>query len=132
MMKGFTLIEFIIYIGIVAVILLVAFNFGWEVIYSNVKAQALREVQQNARISMERITRAFQAGEEITTFSLSNDILHQNGIPLTSERVKVTNFQITSISNTYKIGLTIEYNNPSNRREYEASLNLETTVCPRQ
>ena len=55
-MKGFTLIELIIYIGIVTAILLVAFNFGWEIIYGNVKSQAIREVQQNTRFAIEKMS----------------------------------------------------------------------------
>jgi len=129
---GFTLIELIIYIGIVTMILLTAFNFGWEIIYGNIKAQTIREVQQNARFSMERIVRALQAGEAVAIFSVLNDTLYQNGIALTTDRIKVTNFQIISISNTYKVNLTLEYDNPQNRREYEASLDLETAVSPGQ
>lgn len=131
MNKGFTLIELIIYIGIVAAILLVAVNFGWEIVYGNVKSQAIREVQQNARFSMEKITRALLSGELPITFSLSGGILYQDGLTLTNTRVKVTNFQITSIANTYKVNLTIEHVNPNNRSEYESSINLETTVSPR-
>ena len=60
MNRGFTLIELIIYIAIVAVVLLVAFNFVWEIIYGNVKSQAIREVQQNARFCIEKITKTIE------------------------------------------------------------------------
>jgi len=64
---GFTLIELIIYIGIVAIILLVAFNFGWEIIYGNVKSRVVRETQQNARFAMERIAREIRKARAINT-----------------------------------------------------------------
>lgn len=125
-MKGFTLIELIIYIGIVAAVLLVAFNFGWEIIYGNVKSQAWREVQQNNRLAMEKISRSILDADEInnptpgnssnslsltmqdlslspTVFQVINDKLTitQAGsgpYELTNDRSKVTNLQFTNVS----------------------------------
>lgn len=126
MQRGFTLIEFIIYIAIVAVILLVSFNFAWEIIYGNVKSQAIREVQQNARFSIEKITRTIEEALVIqsptpgnsanflsletpypslnpTVFDVSDNKLRitqgQRGTyELTNERVKVANLQFTNLS----------------------------------
>ncbi len=131
-MRGFTLIELIIYIGIVSAILLVAVNFGWEIIYGNVKAQAFREVQQNTRFAMEKISRALEDGQNPSIFTVTNNVLYQNTVALTADRVKVTNLQITSITNAYKINLTIEHINPNNLSQYEAFLNTETTVSLRK
>jgi len=125
-MKGFTLIEFIIYIGIVTVILLVMFNFSWEIIYGNVKSQAIREVQQNSRFCMEKIVRNILAASKIdlphpgnssnklqlkmtdpglnpTTFRLNDGVLTikqgANGpYELINDRVKITNLQFTNVS----------------------------------
>lgn len=125
-MKGFSLIEFIIYIGIVAVILLVAFNFGWEIIYGNIKSQAIREVQQNARFSMEKITRVIKEAKvvnsptsgnsanslslEMTDPDLDPTVLGVSGnkvqitqgtfgpYELTNDRVSVSNLQFTNLS----------------------------------
>ena len=124
--KGFTLIELIIYIGIVAAVLLVAFNFTWEVIYGNVKSQAIREVQQNARFAMEKIAITTEEALTInsptpgnsanflslemadpnlnpTIFDVSNNKLRiTQGITsyyeLTNNRVKVTALQFTNLS----------------------------------
>lgn len=130
-MRGFTLIELIIYIGIVVAILLVAVNFAWEIIYGNVKAQSWREVQQNSRFAMEKISQALRNGQDPSIFTVSNYVLYQNGIPLTTDRVKVTTFQITSITNGYKINLVIEHINPNNQSQYAASLATETTISLR-
>lgn len=126
---GFTLIEFMIYIVIVAALLIIAVNFNWEIIYGNVKSRSLREVQQNGRFALEKVVRSLRAGEEPTDFFVSDGILYQKGIALTSDRVKVTNFTINAIANTYKIKLSVKYNNPSGRREYEDSMDLESAVA---
>lgn len=126
MNRGFTLIELIIYIGIVAAILLVAVNFSWEIIYGNVKSQAIREVQQNTRLVMEKISESILAASEIDTprpgdshgelelrmqdlgldptiFETDENVLTikqgANGpYELTNNRVKVTNLQFTNLS----------------------------------
>lgn len=125
-MRSFTLIELIIYIGIVSAILLVAVNFGWQVVYGNVKSQAIREVQQNSRLAMEKIANSVLAASDIDTPALGNshtelELIMQEagisptifevddntltmkqgtGIPhqLTSDRVEVTSLQFTNVS----------------------------------
>ncbi|MFH1462508.1 MAG: hypothetical protein ABIG08_02370 [bacterium] len=131
MQKGTTLIELIVYIAIVAGFLAVAVNFSWEIIYGNVKSQTMREVQQNSRFAMEKVVSALKNGEPAASFGVSNNILEQNGIALTTERVRVTNFQISSLEGAYKINLTIEHINQGSLNQYEASLNTETTVSLR-
>ena len=128
MSKGFTLIEFIIYIGIVAAILVIAVNFSWEIIYGNIKSQSLREVQQNGRFALEKVIRGLRAGNKPETFSVSDGVLYQEGIALTADQVKVTSFTIDSIANTYRVKLSIEHLNPGARNEYEANIDLESTV----
>ena len=126
MEKGFTLIEFIIYIGIVVVFLLGAINFGLEIIYGNIKAQAIREVQQNARFAMEKMARIIEEASAInspvpgnltnslslemknpslnpTIFNVSDNKLRitqgtKGSYELTGDRVIVTNLQFTNLS----------------------------------
>ncbi len=128
-MKGFTLIELIIYIAIVSVVLVLASSFTWDIIWGGTKATCYREVQQNARFAMEKIIRALRAGSDPSIFYVSEDILYQDGVALTSDQVKVTNFTITSIANTYKINLEVGRINPWGRSEYEAVVGLNSTVC---
>ena len=124
--QGFTLIEFIIYIGIVAVVLLGAFNWGWEIIYGNIKSQAIREVQQNTRFAMEKISEGILSasstnnptpGNSANSLSLKMQDLSldptlfevvdgklkitQGGsgpYELTNDRVRVTNLQFSNLS----------------------------------
>jgi type II secretory pathway pseudopilin PulG len=127
--EGFTLIELIIYIAIVSLILILSSNFAWDIIQGNVKSNSSREVQQNARFAMERVSRSLREGNDPLIFSVVDGVLYESDAPLTSEQVRVVDFSITSVSNTYKISLTVEYNNISGRREYEAESTLESTIA---
>ena len=132
-MKGLTLIEFIIYIAILGAVLVLMVGFSWNIIHSDIKTMAYREAQQNSRFAMEKITRAIRAGHNpLTVFTLNNGIIYQNGAALTTDQVRATGLGFTNINNAYKINLSIEYYNPDNRLEYEASVDLETTSMPRQ
>lgn len=52
---GFTLVEVMISIALAAVILVAAFNLLWQVLMTQTKSLAMREVQQNARLAIRRI-----------------------------------------------------------------------------
>lgn len=119
--------------AIVAVILTFAFDYTWSIIYGGVKTASYREVQQNARLAMEKITRAIRDGQDPTTvFTVTSNVLYENGTALTTDQVKVTNLQFTSSGSGYKTEITVEYNNLANRPEYDASVDLETTTLLRQ
>lgn len=127
MNRGFTLIELIIYITLVAGVLTAAVNFGWDIIYGNIKSHTIREVQQNTRFALEKITENILGASGIndprrrgdssnslsldmqdldldpTIFEIVNDqlVIYQgvNGpYALTNDRVKVTNLQFTDLS----------------------------------
>ena len=72
MKKGSTLIELIVYIGIVTIVLLVAMDFVWQVIYGDVKIRSLRETQQNARFAMEKIVRIIKSASGINSPTAGN------------------------------------------------------------
>lgn len=57
MKKGFTLVEFLLYIGIVSVILVALTLFLVDIISSRGKADAIADVQYSARFAMDRIVR---------------------------------------------------------------------------
>lgn len=94
MNKGFTLIELIIYIGIVTAILLVIFNFAWEVIYGNIKSQAIREVQQNARFSMEIIARTIKEAKAINSPNLGSSA-NSLSLEMTDSNLNPTVFDVS-------------------------------------
>lgn len=131
MKKGFTLIELLIYSAIVAVVLGASFSFAWTIISNNIKSASLREVRHNAWFAMEKMSQAIKAGQSPSIFTVDSGILYQNGLPLTTDNVRVADLQFTLISNTYRINLNVEYYNPGGRNEYKASLNLESTASPR-
>lgn len=54
--KGFTLVELIVYLGLVTVILVSVTTFAWNVVNGKMKSQSVQEVGQNGRFSLERIT----------------------------------------------------------------------------
>lgn len=63
--SAFTIIESMIYISIAAIVLSALFNFAWQIIYANIKAQAIREVQQNSRFAMEKIFETILSANDI-------------------------------------------------------------------
>ncbi len=125
-LTGFTLIELIIYVVIVASILVVATNFGFRIIEDRTRTVADREVQQNARFALGRIIRAIRATSAINTplegatstvlslamadsnldptiFELKDNTLQVSvgagdPTPLTSDQVNVTNLLFTNTS----------------------------------
>lgn len=127
--RGFTLIEFIIYIGIVSVILSFAVSFNWDIIYGSIKSQSFREVQQNGRFALEKIIRELRTGGQPTDFVVANGTLYLREIALTSDRVEVVDLKIEPIANTYKVKLYLRHFNPGGKSEYEADLTLESTVA---
>ena len=117
------------YIAIVCVVLAFIINFGLNVVYGSVKAQAIRETQQNARFAMEKITRSIRQGlDPLSVFNVSAGVLYENGIALTTDRVRVTDLDFVLIDNSYKVSLEIEHYNPGNRPEYQALVNMESTA----
>lgn len=128
-MKGFTLIELIIYIAIVSLVLVLTSNFAWDIIQGSTRVTCYREVQQNTRFAMEKTTRALRAGSDPGIFNVLDGVLYQDGVAITTDQVRVTNFGITFIADTYKIGLSVEHTNPGGRNECDTEIDLESTVC---
>ena len=56
MKKAFTLIEFLIYMAILATILVLMSGFFWNIIFGNIKETSYQEVQQNGRFALTKIT----------------------------------------------------------------------------
>jgi len=125
-MRGFTLIEFLLYITIVATVVLIAGGIGLNVLLGKAKLSALQEVSQNARFSIEKIAYEVRNAEAInspapglasstlslqmavagvnpTVFDLSNGVLRiqegtSDAINLTSSEVTVSSVQFLNVS----------------------------------
>jgi prepilin-type N-terminal cleavage/methylation domain-containing protein len=65
--RGFTLIEFIIYLAIVGVVLAVSGAIGFNVLSQRAAMTASEEVGQNARLAIEKISLAVRNAEAINT-----------------------------------------------------------------
>lgn len=131
--KGFTLLEFLLYIGLVGIILTVSGAIGLNVFFGKAKLMAIEEVSQNARFTMEKVARVVRNGQDSSIFTLSGGALLQNGTAITSDEVTVTDFQIFDISypdtpGTKRIQMTIKFNNPENRQEYNFEKTFYTTA----
>jgi type II secretory pathway pseudopilin PulG len=124
--RGFTLIEVLIYITLVAGILITATSFAWNVINSRTKAFAVQEVEQNGRFIMEKIASMIReanvvsypaaggsddnlqlemddSGTLVNTFRLDNEVIQLQEdvgsfIDLSSGNVLVTNLVFSNVS----------------------------------
>jgi prepilin-type N-terminal cleavage/methylation domain-containing protein len=65
MKKGFTLIEFLIYISIFASILVLTFGFFWDTIFSNIQENIRQEIQENGQFSIFKISREIKRAKSI-------------------------------------------------------------------
>lgn len=63
--RGFTLIEFLIYIGIVGVVLLAGGAVGMNILFGKAKLGAIDEVGQNASMVMERIEQSVRNAKQV-------------------------------------------------------------------
>jgi prepilin-type N-terminal cleavage/methylation domain-containing protein len=161
MKKGFTLIEFLIYVAIVGSILVLMTNLFWNVILGGTKENSYQEVQQNGRFALLKMeqeikkaiginnpspgTSASSLSLLMANSSLNPTVFNLNGgkliitqgssspIEITTDQVSVSSLRFTNLSyfgtpGTIGIEMTIENLNPANRNEYQASVDLKTTV----
>lgn len=166
MKRGFTLIEVLVYIAVLAIVIVAVSSFLIWATHSNTKVKAMRETLDNARRAMEIMSYEIREAKSIytsttTSNQLSLETTHylpegetltyidfylcdnrlclkeesQNPIALTSDRVEVSNLVfsqiITGTAPSVQIDLRIEYKNPTGRPEYQASVNLKSTVSLR-
>ncbi len=161
-MKGFTLVEFIIYITILTTILVSITGFLWLVVLGNIKETSYQEIQQNGRFAMTKITQEIKKATGVNhplpgnppSDSLSLFIADPNLNPtifdvvdgklritqgtntpfeLTSDQVIVSNLQFTNLSYSdtpgiIRIEMTVDHVNPGNRGEYQASIDLTSSI----
>jgi len=170
MTKSFTLIEILVYIGVLGIVIMVVSSFLIWSIHSNTKAKVMRETLDNARRAMEIMNYEIKEAKSIYTPTsnlgshpgqLSLETIHylpegektsyidfylcrtqlclkkesQNPIALTSDSVEVNNLVFTQIVTgqipSIQIDLKIDYKNPTNRPEYQASVNLTSITSLR-
>lgn len=165
--RGFTLMEMLVYVGVLAIIVTTVSVFFLWAIRSNSKTRVMRETLNNASRAMEIITYEIREARSIytpttTSTQLSLETTHympagekttytdfylcenqlcfkkesQDPIALTSDRVEVKNLLFTQITTTstyssIQINLVVEYKNPAVLPQYQASVDLTSTVSLR-
>jgi competence protein ComGC len=149
--KGFTLIEFLIYMGIVTFFMTMIVLSAINMLYAKAKIIAMGEVNHNARFIMERITYNIRSAESISSASEDTLILEmspaiynpmifslEEGSVVISrgglEAVLNTDFVRISRLNFIRVGekgveieVVVDFFNPANRQEYDFSKTFRTT-----
>ena len=155
--KSFTLIEVLVYIAILSIIIVAISAFVLWSTHSTAKAKVMRETLYNARRALEIMTYEIKTAENISSTTANHLFLEnttttefylcgvasttlcqkkgaENPIFLTSDKIEVNNLgflQIATPTPSIQISLKVDYKNPTNRPEYEASVNVTSTAALR-
>ena len=135
--KGLTLMELLIYISISTIIVVVIMNFFTDVTINAAKVKITKEVQQNARLMLSRMTQEIRSAQAVD-FALDKIIVtNQDGEEiifneetmnsLSSNRVLVTDLTFAQDSSTIFINLTVE----QSRGKVNKEVTLSSAVVPR-
>jgi len=156
---GFTLIELLIYISISTAAILVFTSFMVDVTKSAARAKSTKEVQQNARLLLERLTQDIRTARsidsagvnQIVLFDASNikvqycltdtdKIVHYlkgegdcfiSTSELSSDQVRVTKLDFQQNSGTVKVDLTVQQKNQNPSTSEKSQISLSSTIVPR-
>lgn len=135
---GFTLIEIILYVGIIAIIFAAIVPFALTIINNGSKSAVQQEVTDNARFISEKINHEIRQATTITSVSANSLVLGSttidlvdgkvrlNGINLNSDNTTVTDLTFTQ--NTANISFTLTIGSAGIRQEYQSSISLRTAA----
>lgn len=153
--RGFTLIEIILYVALVSIILVAVTYFFIDATRSQARAYVIGEVNQNFRFCMDRMVRAIRQAEGIAGLSSStlvldngsdpditiefdapnNKVTYQVGagsaIDLTTSQVLANGYfadRSTSSTKNILIYLGLDFNNSGPDINYTYSASATTTV----
>lgn len=156
--NGFTLIELILYVAVIAIILTALVPFAWGTIETSIKSSVQQEVTANARYISERITYEIRNANDInsvtpTVISLATTTPATNPtiIDLSSGNIRIkqgtgntvqlnsTNTVITALTFTdlssldaktkhIKFVMTVAASFVAARQEYQSSVVLESSA----
>jgi type II secretory pathway pseudopilin PulG len=151
---GYTMIELLIYIGIVTAAILVFTNFMVDITKNSARAQVKQEVQQNARLILSRLTQEIRNAKQITsvnperiilinpldqdiTFQWDNinkEITYDDGtgpIILSGQKIRITQLNFQQNNNTISINFKVEQKNPNAQSADKSEITLSSAVVPR-
>ncbi|MCP6718435.1 MAG: prepilin-type N-terminal cleavage/methylation domain-containing protein [Patescibacteria group bacterium] len=165
--KGFTLTEALLYIAVSSILILSISSFFLWTNRSNIKMKVSKEVLNNSKIAMEKMsyeikhaksiytstsvfsTHPGQLSLETSNYAQSNEetsyidfficeqrlcLKKENQIPiiLTSDKVEIKNLEFNQVAtSSVQINLQIDYLAPTDKPEYQASINTTSTVSIR-
>ena len=92
--KGFTLIELILYIALIAIFINGAILFAWDIIYGGAKSGVQREVNKNMRLASKRIEYELRNASGINSLA-SNSVCLSSATALRNPtRISVSSGQL--------------------------------------
>lgn len=121
MHRGFTLIEFLVYSAIVVVVGVVSVEFVINIYEGKAKSTAYFEVQENARLAMERIVQEIHGAKNINTglSSFGVNLAANPGAKLSLEmkdaNLNPTEFDVSSGAARIKQGVSGPYDLTNNQ-----------------
>lgn len=153
--RGFTLIELLIYITLVALISIIFTGFTADIVKNASRSLVVKEVNQNARLILSRISQEIKTAKsidsvsvnEITltnfndeTFDLGFDSINSlayidtgsGDIPISSDVVRVTNLTFSQAADDIiEVNLVVEQKNPTASEPRKHKLDLTTVITAR-
>ena len=155
--KGFTLVEIVIVVSLLALISVIGGNFFFSALFGSSKAEALKEVKQNGEFALKVMEESIKNAYGFVScdpnsivvknkdnqnnnyhFEIVDNIgrIASDSSHLTSERVNVTNFSINCITSSgvppkVIISYTVSQSDLNVRVEKKATYDFKTTVTMR-
>ncbi len=137
MRKGFTLIEVVLYVTIIAIMMTALIPFMGSILINGARSQVSQEVTSNARFVSEKIKSEIRKATAITsafgstlvlgetTFDLMNGKIRINGVNLNSDDTTISNLVFTNLVTGVKYSYTVSSNFGQSRKEYQSSIDIE-------
>jgi Tfp pilus assembly protein PilV len=150
---GFTLMELLIYLGIVTVAIVVFSGFMANVTTYAARARVKQEVQQSARFILERITHDVRTADSVTvvagalqlTNAGMNSCIQRDGASvvlddcgggspssLSSGNVRVTDLTFVPAGDGVSVDLNVEQADAAAQPALQGSIGLSSNIVPRR
>lgn len=142
--KGFTLVELLLYIGLIGMFVSGAILFTWDVIYARERTAQKEVIDQNIRASMARIGYEIRQAKTISSLSANTLELENNDgtvttLSLSSERVLISPqgtgpYELTSnLVRVTELSFTEFVSSNQNSKSVRVSITIEpANLLPKQ
>ena len=155
--EGFSLVELLVYISITTVTLLILTSFVIDVTKNAARTKITKEVQQNARLLISKITQEVRTATNIdgtnsvfdsdhgkltlikntgpvSFYWQDNEVYYDKDLnvdALSNNKVRVTKLNFQRNNNAITVNLTVEQKNINARIEGTDKFELSSTIVPR-